>query len=522
MLTKFYMKDFRKNLSIKTQALIVIAFAITIIQLLSMLDNISRNYAQLERSLASKVNLVTSISTRSISVPLWEYNFTSVKLILEKLITEDDFVYGAVYDIENKLIVQDGIKKIDPLHIEKNINIIYEGDNSKIGTLKLIISTKSLKDGYQANIKTAIITFLILQIVLLTTVYWVISGVTLPLEKIIEIVALIKDNNLDNKIPYLEYNNEIGKISRTLESLQESTKSMMLENIRRYEQKEQRQVSVKILIDLFTQNINSAILELKNSSIGLDSTANSMNIVINNVDKNVLDVSSSSSETVENLTQIVNATGSMKSFINEISLQVNKTIEKVGKAVKVSDESKDNTDTLQKAMLKIEGVVKFIGTIAHQINMLALNATIESSRAGEAGKGFAVVAAEIKNLASETSKATSDINSTITMLKNASSTVFENIDMIKLSVEEVEKFAQKISSAVNEQQLLTAGIFDSMTKASVNTEVISQKIKEIKNLAGEAETVSSEVLSSSKLVSNESAAITETIKDFLSKITKQL
>jgi methyl-accepting chemotaxis protein len=105
---------------------------------------------------------------------------------------------------------------------------------------------------------------------------------------------------------------------------------------------------------------------------------------------------------------------------------------------------------------QIGEIAKVIGGIAEQTNLLALNATIEAARAGEHGKGFAVVAGEVKELASETARATGDITARITAIRRDTDEAVDAIGQITAVIDQVNDLQTTIASAI-EQQTATTG-----------------------------------------------------------------
>src|SRR5439155_48225 len=108
-----------------------------------------------------------------------------------------------------------------------------------------------------------------------------------------------------------------------------------------------------------------------------------------------------------------------KDEVGQIGRQVLNSNRIANEAVEQAQRTDTRITELSKAAERIGDVTKLITTIAEQTNLLALNATIEAARAGDAGRGFAVVAQEVKALASQTAKATSEISAQIAGMQAA-------------------------------------------------------------------------------------------------------
>ncbi|WNV75834.1 methyl-accepting chemotaxis protein [Geodermatophilus sp. DSM 44513] len=156
----------------------------------------------------------------------------------------------------------------------------------------------------------------------------------------------------------------------------------------------------------------------------------------------------------------------MGASVREISQNAAQAARVAGQAVDVAGSTNATVAKLGESSVQIASVVRTITAIAEQTNLLALNATIEAARAGEAGKGFAVVANEVKELAQETARATTEISGRITAIQADSTQAVEAIGQISSIIGQIDDFQTTIASAVEEQTATTAEMNRSVVEAA--------------------------------------------------------
>ncbi len=105
------------------------------------------------------------------------------------------------------------------------------------------------------------------------------------------------------------------------------------------------------------------------------------------------------------------------------------------------DSIAENILALAEQAQAIGDIISTVNDIAEQTNLLALNAAIEAARAGEQGKGFSVVAAEVKALADQSKKATTQVRQILGDMQQATNTAV-------LSTEQGTKSAAEASRVV--------------------------------------------------------------------------
>ncbi len=309
-------------------------------------------------------------------------------------------------------------------------------------------------------------------------------SITLPLRRLTSALVDLSKGKLDTAVPVSKFRDEVGEMADAMRIFQaDMIKARELEAAQKTQRArdEKRRTETDRLVKEFCDTLVETFADIVKSAKDVLARAEMMQTQSSQAGSLAGSVATEAEESSASAQSLSAATEEMVAAIDEISSRITQFSGVAREAVDHSTASQTEMRNLQEVADEVGQVVQLITQIAEQTNLLALNATIEAARAGDAGKGFAVVAGEVKNLASQTAKATEEITRKIDRIQTVSRNSTEAINNIGTVIGSIDDYVTAIVGAVEEQNVTTREIARNVDFVSESAKRVSENVTTIQS-----------------------------------------
>ncbi len=400
--------------------------------------------------------------------------------------------------------------------------------NDKIGAIRqnAVTAQQELETSADAAVASAKNLGLILSVAALILgglFAWVIArAITQPLKGITHAMGRLSQGDLTIDVTGADRRDEIGALATALAIFKTNALEMKRMEAEQAAAEQRaaadRKQAMLRLADNFEGAVQGIVETVASAASGMQRAATALSSTATQASERSTIVAAASEQASVNVQTVASATEELSASISEIGHQVESSTRIAQQAVGDAERANSTIQGLVVAAEQIGQVVDLISGIAAQTNLLALNATIEAARAGEAGKGFAVVASEVKALATQTSRATDEIQTKVQEIQSATGGARTAIGNIGQTIGRMNEIAAAIAAAIEEQGAATRDIAANVNQAAHGTGEVSSNIVGVSNAVRQTGAAASEVRTTSESLATEADRLRREVTTFIATV----
>ena len=346
-------------------------------------------------------------------------------------------------------------------------------------------------------------------------------SVARPLAVITATIKRVAEGAENVEVPHTDRADEIGALARAIRVFQQAmdgNRNLNSQALQDSRAREERAKHIETSVETFRGAIGSVLRAVTDNASAMRDTAQSITKVASDASGRAVAASSATAQASSNVNAVASAAEELSASVEEIGRQVRQSSGMVEQAGLRTEKSITEIESLAAATQRIDGVLALIQTIAEQTNLLALNATIEAARAGEAGRGFAVVAHEVKALAEQTAKATSEIGQNVGMIQTSTRNAVDAVREIGNAVRNINEVTSNIAGAVGQQDAATREISENAQLAAQGNETLVANISSLSDAIGETNKTATSVLAASSALTSTAETLSREVDKFFSNL----
>jgi methyl-accepting chemotaxis protein len=344
-------------------------------------------------------------------------------------------------------------------------------------------------------------------------------GMSRPLAAITAVMNRLSSGDIEVTIPGGDRRDELGTMAVAVDvfrrNMIEASAMREAQEIAKLQADREKRALQRDMADRFEADVKSVVTAVAQATSDMQRVAGEITTSVGGTSERAAAAAAASEEASASVGTVAAATEELASSVAEIGRQVTHSSGVADDAVVKAGQTTEMVRSLAAAGEKIGDVLRLIGAIASQTNLLALNATIEAARAGEAGRGFAVVASEVKELASQTAKATEVIAGQVAAIQSATGNCVTAIGGISDTIREISGIATTIAAAVEQQDSATREIARSVQQAATGTSEVSLNVAGASQAADQSRLLANNVMVASGELNQQAGALFKSVDTFL-------